>query len=195
MNTQTVKTFLPAFPGFYNSLIDGDYEIENYLQDENLEYDQIDFDFNKYKNHVAYYSCDFMEKELSDFGVISILFENVYSPKYYNFETDSVNCEITINPVKINEYIYSNYQDFEKYLENNYKSCSGFISYYSVYAFEWVTQTNNFLNFIDSNPHFLGDILNFICENEGIGSENLYSHIYENTYIGEFIEILEPIND
>jgi hypothetical protein len=195
MNTQTVKTFLPAFPGFYNSLIDGDYEIENYLQDENLEYDQIDFDFNKYKNHVAYYSCDFMEKELSDFGVISILFENVYSPKYYNFETDSVNCEITINPVKINEYIYSNYHEFVDYLHNRYKSCSGFISSYSHYAADWITATDNFLNFTDCNEHYLGAILNFICENEGIGSENLYSYIYENTYIGEFIQILEPINN
>ena len=195
MNTQTVKTFLPAFPGFYNSLIDADFEIENYLHDENLDYDQIDFDFEKYKNHVAYYSCDFIERELKDFGVLSILFENVYSPKYYNFETDSVNCEITIDTVKINEYIYSNYNEFVDYLHNRYKSCSGFISSYSHYAADWINATDNFLNFNNCNEHYLGAILNFICENEAISGENLYSHIYENTYIGEFIEILEPIND
>lgn len=195
MNTQTIKTFLPSFPGFYNSLIDGDFEIECFLDAENLEYDQIDFDFNKYKNHVAYYSCNYIEKELKDFGVLDILFENVYSPKYYNFETDSVNCEITINPLKINEYIYSNYNEFVDYLSKTYKSCSGFTSYYSYYAADWISETNNFLDFTNCDSHYLGAILNFICQNEFIEPCYLYDYISQNIWIGEFIEILEPINE
>lgn len=194
MKTQIVETYLPIFPGFYNSLIDSDYEIESFLNSENLEYNQINFDFKEYSKDCSFYACEFIEKELKDFGVLSVEFQEIISPKYYNFSTDSVNCKIEIDTKKICWYIHNNFENFREYIYDNYSNKSGFISSYSNFASDWVRNTSNFSDF-STNKHYLGSILTFICQNEGIESNEMCSYILENIWVGNFIDILENENE
>lgn len=193
MKTQIVETYLPIFPGFYNSYIDSDNEIENFLYSENLEYDQIKFDFKAWQIDCSFYACKFIEKELKDFGVLSVEFQELISPKFYNYGTDSVNCKIEIDIQKISNYFHDNLNQFEKYLKDNYTSRDGFISHYSNNANDWLRETNYFYN-LSENKHFLGSILTFICQNEGIKSNDMCSYILENIWVGNFIDILENEN-
>jgi len=194
MKTQIVETYLPIFPGFYNSYIDSENEIESFLDEENLTDEQIFFDFDLYKKNTSFYACEFIERELKDFGVLSVEFQEIISPKYYNFLTDSINCKIEINTQKICWYIHNNFENFREYIYDNYSNKSGFISSYSNYACDWITNTSNFSDFT-TNKHYLGSILTFICQNEGIDSFNMSLYILENIWVGNFIDILEPQND
>jgi hypothetical protein len=194
MSTQIVETYLPIFPGFYNSLIDGDFEIDNFLSEEDLSYEQINFDFKSYSKDCSFYACNFIENELKDFGVLSVKFQEIISPKYYNFSTDSINCEIEIEPEKIRFYIHNNFENFREYIYDNYSHKSGFISSYSNFASDWITNTSNFSDFTQ-NKHYLGAILTFICQNEGIEPNQMSSYILENIWIGNFIDILEKENN
>jgi hypothetical protein len=94
-------------------------------------------------------SKDCVEKvseKLNDFGInCGIKFEEIISPREYNFTNDSINCEIifkdfnqVLNLLKENE---ETFRDFVKY---NYSSRSGFISFYSNDSDEWMEdmQTN-----------------------------------------------------
>lgn len=194
MKTQIIETYLPIFPGFYNSYIDSDNEIENFLYYENLEYDQIKFDFEAWKKDCSFNACEFIEKELKDFGVLSIEFQELISPKFYNYGTDSVNCKIEIDTQKICWYIHNNFENFREYIYDNYSNKSGFISSYSNQVSDWVRNTSNFSDF-STNKHYLGSILTFICQNEGIESNDMCPYILENIWVGNFIDILQPQND
>jgi hypothetical protein len=190
MKTQIVETYLPIFPGFYNSLIDGDSELENFLYFENLEYDQIDFDFKNYQNVCSLYACKFIANELNDLGVLSVEFQELISPKFYNYSTDSINCKIEIETEKIAKYILDNNEAFEIYLKDNYTSYDGFIAYFSTYTKDWACKTDNFTNFIGSGTHFLGSILNFICQNENINENDLCNYVLDSTCIYNYISVL-----
>lgn len=194
MKTQIIETYLPIFPGFYNSLIDSDNEIESFLYHENTNRENINFDFETYSKDCSEFACYFIENELKDLGVLSVEFQELISPKYYNYSTDSINCKIEIEPEKIRWYIHNNFDNFREYIYDNYSNKSGFISSYSNQACDWITNTNNFTDF-ESNKHYLGSILSFICQNEGIDSSEISYYILENIWIGNYIEILQPQND
>lgn len=193
MKTQIVETYLPIFPGFYNSYIDSDDEIESFLYSENLGYDQINFDFEAWQKECSLYACEFISIWLADLGVLSVEFQEIISPKYYNFSTDSVNCKIEIDTQKICWYIHNNFENFREYIYDNYSNKSGFISSYSNQVSDWVRNTSNFSDFT-INKHYLGSILTFICKNEGIDSFEMCSYILDNIYVGNFIDILENEN-
>jgi hypothetical protein len=173
-----IKTYLPVFPGFYSTIFEPDEENEisyiNELRAEKglgeVKFDDIDFDYTDYYNQVAKSVTNVLYNELNDF-VKDINFEELISPKYYNYSNDSINVEITLtkeNESKIMSYLNENKDSFEKYLSENYTSSSGFISSYD----------NSYNEFMLDKPlehkHKLGSILNFICENEGITQETLY---------------------
>jgi hypothetical protein len=157
---QNLKTYLPLFTGFYGSIWD---DISFYGEDEyyNLPNDKIFYDFvdwQKYYKKIAKEMCNEVENLLSDF-VNEIKFESIVSPKYYNFENDSINCEIVFFKEKIFAYLLDNSEAFESYLKENYTSRDGFISSYSNKTSDW----QDFYN----DSHKLGSVLQFICENEG----------------------------
>jgi hypothetical protein len=194
MNTQIIETYLPIFPGFYNSLIDGDFEINEFLDFKNLTDEQINFDFELYCKDCSNYACEFIQIHLDDFGVLSVKFQELISPKYYNFSTDSINCKIEIEPEKIRWYIHNNFENFREYIYNNYSHKSGFISSYSNQVCDWITNTSNFSDFTQ-NKHYLGSILAFICQNEGIDSTEMSYYILENIWINDYVGILETGNN
>ena len=117
-----------SFGGFYHSqhseLID--YRIEMY---ENEGYINSWEDIN-YKETYEDYIIDYCN-ELS--GYISDEFKNLslYSPREYNFETDTIDCEVDKDKAnKLNAY-FLNDQDFIEYLNERTKSYDGYRSFYT----------------------------------------------------------------
>lgn len=155
------KTYLPLFSGFYGSHWDepdfyGEEEIFDIPNDTTYD-DFVDWD--AYHNHIAKEMCNEVECLLSDF-VTNIEFESIRSPKYYNFENDSINCEIEFNDKAIEQYIQDNFSLFKDYIKLMYTSRDGFISSYSNDATEWLEDWKE-------DQHKVGSILEFICTNEG----------------------------
>lgn len=201
LNTQTVATWLPVFPGFYNTLFEVDFDSihyyerdylkENYFIDNPKKFPFWDkFDNSEYMKKNAESCCDFIHRELSDF-IEKIELEKISSPREYNFYNDSIHCKISVYPGKIAAYIYENKKAFSEYLKNNYTSRSGFISIYSNNFEDWQTDTDNFTDFSEC-AHQLGAILNFICDNED--SEmymSMYEYCNERIYVSEFLDYSE----
>lgn len=156
-----VKTYLPLFSGFYGSrwdepCFDGEEDIFDLPEGSYFE----EFvNWNEYHNHIAKEMCNEVQYLLSDF-VSGIEFECIRSPKYYNFENDSINCEITFDEDKVTEYLNENFRLFKDYIKLMYTSRDGFISSYSNDASEWMEDWKD-------NQHKVGSILDFICTNEG----------------------------
>ena len=181
IKTQAVKSWLPNFQGFYESIYEPDDEMEQEYADEQgfkgsvWEY----FENRKYEQAVSREMCRQMEDALSDF-VESITFEEVVSPKEYNFTTDSINCVIVVKIKAVRDYIYANKAAYEKYLER-YNSRSGFISFYSSDFEDWKEYTHDFKDYnggaaeaLQSDKHYLGSVLEFICQNEKIDESDLW---------------------
>jgi hypothetical protein len=167
------KTYLPIFPGFYNTLFEPDetYEIES-INDQRralnlpeIDYDDCEFDYDSYKNEVSEASCEFIENKLSEIlnEEVNVKFEKLVSPRWYNYSNDSINIEITISLNKVYEYLCETIDEFEEYIYDKYTSRSGFISSYSNDHNVWL---NEYLRDADKLEHCLGSVLNFIIENE-----------------------------
>jgi hypothetical protein len=177
-------TYLPIFKGFYESIYDSanleelQYEDINEIRENNnkkpISFDDIDFDYNKYYIDVSKQLCDVIQDELSDYINI-IRYKNINSPKYYNYSNDFIECEIEPKKDNILNYIKSNYNDWRKYLKDNYTSYDGFISHYdnNPKSEDW-----NDYNIINGK-HQLYAVLNFIAENEGINELDIYDWLVD----------------
>lgn len=125
------------FEGFYESnlfssdmLYDMEYndKQEGYLK-ENESYD-ID-DFQAYKNEVSDLAVYELFNTLANNNIIkSMKLKDVYSPKYYNYETDSLIINMELNLRALKTFCFKTNKDmFNKYLKENFTSYSGFISF------------------------------------------------------------------
>ena len=93
-----LKTKIP-FPGFYGSLFDVaiDGVIERTLEDENLEYDQIQVDYPALHTELAGMYFNRFIEELSDATKADFSnskFIGLWSPREYNFHNDEIDAEI-----------------------------------------------------------------------------------------------------
>lgn len=186
-NKNISRSWLPCFQGFY----------ENWHWEPDFEYLQQDFeeqhgykgelweqfDYQKWHSHIAKELCDVVEHYLKDY-VTSITYEKTKSPKYYNFETDAIHCEITFKPKAIRDYLYKNKEAFDNYLHDNYSSRDGFMSFHSNNFEEWESETDNFKDL--TNDHKCGAILNFICEQEEIDEDLLYECLQDNDLLNSY---------
>ena len=125
--TQKVETWLPVFPGFYGTWYEPDEtnEIEyiNQERQENglteLPYDMIEFDYEEYENNVSQSACEVIESKLSKY-ITKIVFQNLSSPREYNFTNDSINCEVWLtseNEKTILSFLENNKKEFADYLK------------------------------------------------------------------------------
>jgi hypothetical protein len=194
-NKTEIKTYLPIFKGFYGSVwedyLTADGEAEHYNLPE--EFDFFNYlDYDKYHEELVRQFCQIAENHLYQF-VEKIIFEKLVSPKYYNFSNDSIDCIIIPKLEAIKNYIYSNKEEYGKYLKDNYTSRDGFISYHANDFENWEALTEDFTDLTGS--HTLGSILNFIAQNEDITEEIFYYDVEDvhigNFYTDEFYEIIK----
>lgn len=190
MTKLKLKTYLPLFNGFYNTIWDNTDRLEDLFYseiedtklakkclDNYIESDDYQIDYKNYEIEVVKEACNVIEKELVKLGVIEALkYEALIQPKYYNYSNDSVNIEIIINKNNIEaiKNILNNNKDFFiKEVKDNFTSYDGFTSYYSN---NFESQAWSLLNIINDDTQ-LGFILEAILK---LNKYNEYS-LYEDT--------------
>jgi len=183
MKTLKNETWLPIFPGFYNTLFEPDEsnEIEdiNSLRKERglkeISFDDVDFDYDSYRNEISLCCVKFIEEKLKKLGIIKkIIFQEMHSPNFYNYSNDSINIEVEYLFENLSKYVNNNKDKFCVYLKKEYTSRPGFMSFYSTSFDEWSKDTENFTQF--DNEHFFGSILKFICLNEEISEDDMFEY-------------------
>lgn len=147
------------FPGFYDSLISGtayvDDIVENdryYVQDlENEGQEVPDYYFKDYddfeekviNNHPLFWRAyeNIVSKEYTsliwsaikeadlDDAITSMEFDHIWSPSYYNFQTDKLNLRLTCNWEDLEDEIQFDLPNFKKYLNETWSSRDGFVSF------------------------------------------------------------------
>lgn len=169
-----LNTNLPGFYGYYGTIIE-DYDTDSELQYVNelraenglseLENDNdLIFDNDTYFQEWNFKIVDTVENFLIQLGMVkSIKFIKLHSPKFYNFENDKIEALVDVNVKNVKNYIYENKEAFAVYLDDNFKSRSGFISFYEHDVNFWLEKLNSFKNLdhIETNA-----ILDFILVNE-----------------------------
>ena len=189
-----VQTFLPVFNGFYNTLFenildnatDNAIEYHNETNETELNYDNFDFDFALIQNEICKDAISKVEEKLNEIGInCTIKYENLVSPREYNFSNDSINIEINFKKFsKVIEILEQNYDLFTQYIKEHYTSRDGFISIYSSYASYWMEDLKNDA---ENEAHKVGAVLNFILQEiEGYKDEDLYFDLSENAYFIDF---------
>ena len=181
MKIEKIKTWLPVFSGFYNSpcshigesYVDYELDVEvdfraNYPEyTPEMPWEWITDNFwghiNTKAGDLAVAQCvvDGVEEYTKDYGVKSIKFECVRSPREYNFATDAIDVIIEVDRHKLIRLINENNSDWEDYLKDNYTSYDGFMSYHGNTVAEWLDDTDGYTNL---EGHYLGAMLKFLLE-------------------------------
>lgn len=179
MSREVFYTWLPVFPGFYESVLynsDMEYCLERELyldhQDviprELMEYwlrnrktgskSGLAVRYEDYEKDAAVSFCDRVAetlREVLDDEGITVTYESIQRPREYNFRTDTVHCTISFDPERALEYCRAHAESFQKYLLCNYKSRDGFISFHPYEISEWLKLEN-------WGAHEPGAVLDFI---------------------------------
>lgn len=160
-----VETYLPVFPGFYGTLFEIDDQNEIILEDINeiresngmkpVTFDALEFDYESARIKTAKIACNFVWNDLDCLD--SVTFQEVISPREYNFKNDSINCEIDVDFDAMMEYLIEHQDDFNGYLHEKYTSYDGFISFHSNNAADW---TKEYIE--EKLEHRIGACLDFI---------------------------------
>ena len=164
---KTIETYLPVFPGFYNTFFECDESdvIDSYNQenDTNFDYDNFEWDYSEYYDQIARNCCDAIETLLKKNNIVqSIKFQNIVSPLYYNYSNDGINVEVEINIENLILFIAQNKEEFDTYIKENYSSRDGFISFHSNDGNEWLKSL--VYDDFKKPEHCFGALLEFICD-------------------------------
>ena len=187
MKVTQLEINFPLFEGFYNSYLDLSENIE--VGDESYSMTEEQFneiDWNKTNENVSKFYLNFIKDELKDFfneiGIINLDFVKIDSPKYYNYSTDKLVCNIEVNKNKfLTELQKYNFEAWRQFLKNNFTSYDGFISFYPNDPNEWAELITE--KFEDDNV-IIETLLQFYLEQSeefGFIKEILFSNIFENT--------------
>lgn len=86
--------------------------------------------FSEFESRVGKYATDVMREELPSGFISEMKFAGIYSPKYYNFETDRLMIEITYDDDALASYCFEdNRNEFDIYLRETFTSYDGFHSF------------------------------------------------------------------
>ena len=193
------QTWLPVFPGFYGTIFDNDkisdYE-EEYIREtvEPVELAECMIEhiyeseavvkfYKEYQDSVSKQCVGIIWDNLKRLGYVeNIEFEEISSPKEYNFVNDSINVKVTFsaeNVEKIKAMLQEHADEWKEYLIKNYKSRDGFMSYHS---YDPENEEWN-VDIALQDLHNAGSILQFICEQNDITDETLYAFVEDNAIL------------
>ena len=129
------------FGGFYESIHSSN--IDHMVEAFEYDFDHVDYK-KTHQDYIENYSYNLSDYIYDQYKVI-INFNNVklYSPEYYNYSTDKIDCKIKSNQVyDLNEVIKKD-KNFLEYLKNATTSYDGFMSFYTFN--EALSNKNNIL--------------------------------------------------
>ena len=203
MGDWKMKTFAPVFSGFYETefAFEPSYDIKEIFDEKDLPsslmnhvYCSLDDkiikeDYKEYYHDVAMKVCEFLEDEISKLMemTVKVKFEEIHSPREYNFANDSIHIDIETNEKefmnRIHTFLKLNEKEFCEYIKENYTSCDGFISYYDNDGKVWMEQE-------EFSAHEIGSILNFLLNhyNKRVYTD-MVMYVTENVYIGSYVEL------
>ena len=210
-----IPTWLPVFPGFYNTIFEAQFDQElEYLNDQGELPDSADegdllygWDNGGYERAVVACICDHLPRYFpAEAGVLRCKFEKVVSPKEYNFVNDSANVTFEIDMAKfapwVREYLKTWAKEWADCISKHYTSRDGFCSSYSSHVEDWNQCVEAMLRGVDvgqsrmfdrteiSSDHLLGRLLDFILHNESDEPDlRMYYDISDHVYVGEFIDV------
>lgn len=194
---KTIDTYLPVFTGFYGTIFEPyeDLEIDHVNEERalkglpSLEYSEFEFDYKGYMEAVGEAVCNYMQSELlTVFSGVEVSFQEIDSPREYNFRNDSVNCSIKISLDEVIAYIEEHKELFDAYANEHFSSRSGFVSFFSNNGDDWM----QYLKDEERLETVLGSVLDFVCENEGITEEDMhYSCDHLSVEAMNYDELLE----
>lgn len=124
------------FGGFYGSvhegLVEGAIEMFNADDDGVMDWDNVDIDWgDAYESYIKEYTDILSEWLADDYGV-TIAFKKLKlnSPKFYNFETDTIMADVTKREVMRILAKFDKDMEFDTYLKDATKSYDGYMSFY-----------------------------------------------------------------
>ena len=178
------------FGGYVNTYFDPDSDIDSILYDElregYLNVDSVEsidiseiFDINMYMQDMSNEIIDIVNTYFSSENIpLTLEYVNTYSPKYYNFDTDNIVVNIEFCKDYFNKLIQND--DFKQYVNTNYSSSEGFISFIDVNTYNWTFQDNQLSIILD---YLLQDnLLETLC----IDNINMHSVILDNLDLSKY---------
>ncbi len=106
--------------------------VESEAYEMNIDIDDIDIDHDAYKKELGErlynWFIDNLNEQLPNWLQFVKTEVTIHSPKYYNYETDSINILLEVDKKKLLDYVENNKDGIDKYLEK-YKSRDWFISF------------------------------------------------------------------
>lgn len=187
---KTYSTYLPVFPGFYNTWFDeSEFWMECELSDEEQfrrVYDELaevpwEFIRSNFFDCVDWRSgyeamaeaiAGKLPKLLPRF-VKEVTKAKLKSPKEYNFYNDSIDCDITVFDDELRSYLSDNAATLEHWLQERYSHRSGFVSFHPNSLQGWRDVTEDFTAL---DGHYCGALLDFVAVNEKTDpEEELYA--------------------
>ena len=190
--SKAIETYLPVFPGFYGTIFEPNSHEESEVEHINeqreelklqpITWDACKFDYPAYRVDVAKKVCPYIEKELNDIftSKIAVTYQDIHSPREYNFSNDSINVAIEIKTgfkTELIKYLLENNEAFTTYIKDRFTHRSGFYSFYSNNPVKWVTE---YMEKLATDKTVLGALLDFVCENEDINTEGMYGYLTDH---------------
>jgi len=196
-----VNTFVPIFSGFYDTIFSITAREEKLLindlnerreeegKTEITDYDLFEFNYKEFESDFAEQIESTVADELKSLNLItSSKYEKVESPAHYNFRNDNIDVTYTLtteNIENITKYLNEWNENFAEYIEKNYTSYDGFMSWHSNDFKDWMNEEVLFDN------HKLGAIFNFILKNENFNQWNIRESLEVHLSITNYDEMWE----
>ena len=129
MKLETQITFTPwTIDGYSTFNFDSAYEyLKQDLKEDGIDIEdvEVEYDTKGYTQALADNWIKIINAEVLDSVVLGVTAKGkAYSPREYNFTTDSMNVEFNVDVEKLNAYVDAN---IAHYKDNHIKSCDGFI--------------------------------------------------------------------
>lgn len=180
------------FPGFYESdLYNSDtiYNINESLDEGEPPVDFTENGYTEYCNSVARQAAESLADALDqDEKIIKASrFKKLWSPRFYNFDTDRIECELDIDWDALVEWVKDESYAFAAYLKNNFTSYDGFISFVP-------NTTNEFWDKLDTDFDRLSDVLIEFYILQHLDQDWWRDSLYEIA-TNTIWQYLEPVND
>jgi len=133
-----VETFLPCFPGFYETNFefnDEGRELES-INEERAEiglpaiaYDDVEWSYADYHQNVSKKAVAYIEKMLNDLLPCKLTFKKLQSPREYNFSTDMIIIDAEFDPEQLRKLLFECPISAIEAMLENFKPSSGFIPF------------------------------------------------------------------
>lgn len=129
MNIEYINWSPDIFQGFYESGLYNSDTLYNINDEDESSYDFIEGGYKDFTKTVASKCVDLLNDYCRGGLIKHIDFVELYSPRYYNFDTDRLVLNVDCDWDGLLKYVEETSPDFDKYLHDNFTSYDGFHSF------------------------------------------------------------------